>query len=118
MRWNDGRWERRGDHMEWVEGNWGAMMGDPHVTVTGTPPGGGATVTVNVRPRVAPPALRDEPIQIRTGHVWVRGHYNWEGGAYVWVPGHLEPVREKMTWHDPVWEQRGGEWVFTDGGWR
>src|SRR5687768_5676840 len=38
----------------------------------------------------APPAMRVERYSQRRGHVWVSGHWDWNGADYVWIGGHYE----------------------------
>jgi acetylornithine deacetylase/succinyl-diaminopimelate desuccinylase-like protein len=75
----------------------------------------GAEVVVNDAPppeqvEVAPPA--------RVGYVWVRGHWQWNGGRYVWFRGHYDTVRPGRAWVEGHWERRPRGWVWVEGVWR
>jgi hypothetical protein len=65
----------------------------------------------------APPAMRVERWERRPGHVWVTGHWDWNGDDYVWVGGRYERERRGYRWREPRWEQRDGVYVSIDGGW-
>ncbi|MDB5899506.1 MAG: hypothetical protein JWP22_443 [Ramlibacter sp.] len=70
--------------------------------------------------QVAPPAPRYEvvPQEVRPGHVWAPGHYEWRGNEYVWVEGHWLTARNGYEYREPRWVQRGnGEWVMIGGNW-
>ncbi|HSH91347.1 MAG TPA: YXWGXW repeat-containing protein [Ramlibacter sp.] len=42
----------------------------------------------------APPApVREYTPAHRRGHVWVPGHWEWQGNGHVWVQGHFIPER-------------------------
>ena len=65
----------------------------------------------------APPAMRVERWERRPGHVWVSGHWDWNGNDYVWVGGRSERERRGYRWREPRWEQQDGVYVSIDGGW-
>ena len=65
----------------------------------------------------APPPPQEERIEVRSGYVFVRGHWDWQG-RWVWVPGHWERERSGYAWSDGRWEQRGNQWVWVEGEWR
>ena len=66
-----------------------------------------------------PPAPRDEIeySQTRSGYVWVRGRYDWQGGQWVWMPGHYERERAGYMWNDGRWERRDNSWHWVEGTW-
>lgn len=75
-------------------------------------------VTASVYVNVAPPAPRYEVAgPARHGHVWVPGHWQWQGNGHVWVHGHY--VRERPGYHyaQPHWQRHGGGWAYAPGGW-
>ena len=37
---------------------------------------------------IDPPARRMEKYEMRPGHVWVPGAWQWRNGKHEWVPGH------------------------------
>jgi hypothetical protein len=92
-RWRDHRWEIRDGVYTRIDGGW-----------------------ISVGPTVAPPAIRVERFTHRAGHVWVRGHWDWQG-SWVWVPGHYERERVGRRWRDRTWVQRDGAYVVVEGGW-
>jgi hypothetical protein len=65
----------------------------------------------------APPPPQEERIEVRSGYVWVRGRWDWQG-RWVWVPGHWERERAGYMWSDGRWEQRNNQWVWVEGEWR
>ncbi len=66
----------------------------------------------------APPPPREERIETRSGYVFVRGHWEWNGNQYDWRAGHWERQKAGHRWDDGRWEQRNNGWVWVDGGWR
>jgi hypothetical protein len=38
------------------------------------------------------PVLIEENFGFRTGFIWVRGHWDWNGGEWIWMPGFYQPV--------------------------
>jgi len=71
------------------------------------------TVTVTE----APPPPQEEVIEVRSGYVFVRGHWDWQG-RWVWIAGHWERERAGYMWAEGRWEQRGNQWVWVEGEWR
>ncbi|WP_206951548.1 YXWGXW repeat-containing protein [Trinickia acidisoli] len=66
----------------------------------------------------APPPVRYEAVPApRTGYVWDRGHWRWQGGQYAWVPGHWERVHVGYHWVTGHWARRGPNWVWVQGRW-
>ena len=65
----------------------------------------------------APPEPKQETYEPRSGYVWVRGHWNWQGGQYVWMAGHWERERAGYAWADGSWQQRNNQWVWVEGTW-
>src|SRR5258706_12133953 len=63
-RWREPRWEVRDGVYMRVDGDW---------IVTG--------------PWMAPPVLREERFETRSGFMWIRGQWDWRGGEWAWVPG-------------------------------
>lgn len=78
------------------------------------------TVEVDVGPREAPPAPREERHEAhRAGFVWIAGRWDWlrRERRWEWIPGHWERERRGHHWRDARWERRGDQWVLVDGGW-
>jgi hypothetical protein len=65
---------------------------------------------VEERVEVAPPAPSAE-------HIWVRGHWYWNGDQYVWQPGHYEVRRVGYRWVPAHYENRGGVYYYVQGHW-
>ncbi|HTR53308.1 MAG TPA: YXWGXW repeat-containing protein [Kofleriaceae bacterium] len=38
------------------------------------------------------PELIVENFGFRPGFVWVRGHWDWNGGEWIWMPGYFQPI--------------------------
>ena len=64
-----------------------------------------------------PPEPRPEVVETRSGYVWVRGHWQWNGNDYVWMDGHWERERSGRHWKDGYWDRRGNGWVWVEGEW-
>lgn len=129
--WSDGRWEQRGSQWHWIDGQWVAVGGGGgNVVVDHRGGGGGGTAPVDVEdqrtpqppapsmyPTQPPPALQNENAGTKTGHVWIRGRWDWQAGNWTWVPGHWERVKANKRWTDGRWELQGTYYVWIDGGW-
>jgi hypothetical protein len=51
-------------------------------------------------------------------HMWIPGHWKWEG-EWVWMKGHWEvPPRERADWVPGHWAERPRGWVWVEGHWR
>jgi hypothetical protein len=78
----------------------------------------GCAGEVIVRDR--PPAARVEVIEGSPSarHVWIPGHWAWEG-EWVWKKGYWEvPPREHGEWIPGHWAERPRGWVWVEGHWR
>jgi hypothetical protein len=66
----------------------------------------------------APPPAQAEvvPVAPSVDHVWIRGHWHWDGAAWVWRPGHYE-IRRGFAWVPAHYEQRGPNWIYIEGHW-
>jgi len=70
---------------------------------------------------VAPPADQIEVVGVAPSgqHVWIAGHYSWDGHRYVWAGGHWEVrPRERARWVPGRWRRYHGRWYWTEGHWR
>lgn len=69
----------------------------------------------------APPPLRQEA-RLRMpgqGFVWISGNWVVQRNQWVWVAGRWErPPRANAHWEPHRWENHGGEFRLTIGGWR
>jgi WXXGXW repeat (2 copies) len=65
-----------------------------------------------------PPAIREEIITVAPspGHVWVRGHWRWEG-AWVWAPGSWQAPRAGYRWVHGEWRRHPRGWAWVEGRW-
>jgi hypothetical protein len=74
-----------------------------------------------IRIQVAPPALRVEtiPPAPTPQHVWLGGHWMWNGSTHVWVGGRWEvPHKPGWQWYPARWiNEGGGYYVFVKGHW-
>ena len=84
-------------------------------------PGCSAGVSGAMVVRTPPPPPRAEvrPPAPGPAHVWVPGHWRWNGRRYVWVRGHWKrPPRPGAVWVPGHWIRRGGGWLWVPGHWR
>ena len=67
----------------------------------------------------APPVARYEYTPApRAGHLWVPGHWEWQGNGHVWVAGHFLRARAGYAYHQPQWQRDGDRWAYRAGGWQ
>jgi hypothetical protein len=112
----EGHWEQRGNRWHWVEGRWAVEGGGRHEHVgQPTPPRHGHVVVEY--PTAAPPALRVERPNPRSGYLWVSGRWQWSNGNWEWVPGHWERARAGFEWEAGRWERQGDRFVWIEGRW-
>ncbi len=67
-----------------------------------------------------PPPERVEVVTVAPGegHVWVRGHWQWNGAEYVWIPGHWQRrPHPTAAWREGHWKHVRHGWVWIEGGW-
>jgi hypothetical protein len=69
--------------------------------------------------KAAPPVERVEiiPVAPSPAHVWIKGHWHWNGGEWVWNPGRYELGRAGFRWIPPQYVTRGGGYYFVAGHW-
>ena len=70
---------------------------------------------------VAPPAEQIEVVGVAPSaqHLWIRGHYQWNGSSYSWVPGHWEArPRARAKWVPGRWRRYNARWYWVEGHWR
>lgn len=122
-RWNDGRWERRGNVWVYVKGAWvdATPTAPPPVVTQPAPPAPtpppAVTPPPGAWPTSAPPPPRAEKIGARAGFVWVPGQWDWRNNKWEWVAGHWERERAGKRWRPSRWEERDGRWSRIDGDW-
>ena len=52
-------------------------------------------------------------------HVWVSGHWHWNGAAYVWMPGHwMARPSVHAAWVPGHWRRVPRGWAWVPGHWR
>lgn len=77
------------------------------------------TASAQIVVRVAPPSPRAEVVpQLRRGHVWVAGHWDWRNRNHQWVKGHWIRERRGYQYSQPAWMERDGRWHMQRGVWR
>ncbi len=80
-----------------------------------------APVVVRTPPPLPPPRVEVIPGQPGPAHVWVPGHWAWQGPerGYVWAPGYWAvPQAPAHVWVPGHWETRHGGYVWVEGHWR
>lgn len=69
----------------------------------------------------APPAPRLEfrPAQPGPDHLWIAGHWRWDGSSHVWVAGSwaIRPA-PGAVWVYGRWVRRTEGWEWAPGHWR
>ena len=74
-----------------------------------------------VRVQMAPPPPQVEtirPPQPSPQHVWIGGHWFWNGQRYVWQGGHWDIVVNGRAWVPGHWYNNNGFWFFAPGHWQ
>ena len=67
---------------------------------------------------VAPPPEREVIVPApRTGYIYERPHYTWDGHAYVWTEGRYIEERPGHVYVQPNIEPRGDRFYFRSGHW-
>jgi hypothetical protein len=75
------------------------------VYVSGPPPG----------PAQAVDARDPQPSEV---HVWISGHWDWDGSEWAWADGYWEvPPDDGAAWVEPEYEENEGDWIYTPGHW-
>lgn len=66
-----------------------------------------------------PPTERVEVVTSApsANHIWIRGHWQWNGSDYVWNPGHWETRQVNASWSPGHWRESGSGWVWVPGRW-
>ena len=75
----------------------------------------GAPGAMYVAPPPAP--VREYAPGHRRGHVWVPGHWEWQGNSHVWVAGHFLRARPGYAYRQPQWSHHGDRWSYHGGRW-
>ena len=77
------------------------------------------TVWAGIHITIAPPTLRIETHEHRSGYVWQSGYWRWTGNKHEWRGGHYAREKHGLRWHDGRWDHndaRGYYWV--NGHWQ
>ena len=56
---------------------------------------------------------------VRSGHVWIEGHYRWDRRtrSYVWIDGRYVRQKKGKVWISGHWVRVRGGWVYQPGVW-
>jgi len=112
-RWVAARWVNRGGRWMYWPGHW-QYYAPPEGTVVVQPQPGPEVVVQQAPP---PEIVEVQPARPSPGHVWINGHWYWNGVRYQWAGGHWENGRGR-GWERAHYERRGPGWVFVQGRWR
>ncbi len=80
------------------------------------PPAGALFVSVG-----PPVYYQEDVVGVAPGpdYVFIRGYWDWGGGAYVWVPGRwVERPYANAVWVEPRWRHANAGWYREEGHWR
>jgi len=60
-----------------------------------------------------PAVIIKKPNAPKKNHVWVAGHWKWDGNKYVWVKGHWKKTKPGHVWVAGHWAKvkTGYKWV-------
>jgi len=80
--------------------------------------GAAQAATVEVEIGTAPPPDREVFIPApRSGFIYERPHYTWDGRAYVWTDGRYIEERHGHVYYQPQIVHRGEHYYFHSGHW-
>ena len=74
-------------------------------------------VTVREAPPATDYAVEVAPAAPRTGYVWIKGHWHYNGARWIWRPGRYEASRRGARWVPAHYEGRGGAYYYVPGHW-
>jgi hypothetical protein len=76
-----------------------------------------SAVDVDEAPPDAPQAETPPPAPAAT-HVWIPGHWRWNGHRHAWESGHWEqPPQAGVAWIPASWIHVGHRWRLVPGHW-
>lgn len=77
-----------------------------------------AQVVVKVKP-ARPATVAAKPATIKSGHIWVDGHWKWNANKnkYIWVDGHWKSVKAGHEWQAGYWVAANGGHKWVPGRW-
>ena len=99
-----------------------AVMAGGLFLLMGSAPG--CVATLRVKPAVvvvdeSPPEPQYEPTPApRSGHVWVRGHWEFRNNQWKWSRGYWKTQRASHVWVEGHWERRGNRHHWIAGSWQ
>jgi hypothetical protein len=69
--------------------------------------------------KTKPPVERVEviPVAPSANHLWIKGHWHWDGAAWVWESGRYELRRVGFQWYPAHYVERGGGIYYVTGHW-
>jgi hypothetical protein len=94
-----------------------ALMASPAAAYTSVGVQIGVPATVYVAPPPPPPVYQHAPAP-RRGHVWVPGHWEWQGNRHAWVQGVYMRERPGYVYQQPQWVSHGDRWGYRAGHWQ
>jgi len=79
---------------------------------------GSSIAQIDVFLNFGPPAAQYEPVpEPRSGYVWSRGHWQWDGNRHVWNAGNWQASRPGYYYSSPQWVERNGRWSYQASRW-
>ena len=77
------------------------------------------TAPTEVVVKAKPPVERVEviPVAPSPAHVWIKGHWHWNGVEWIWNPGKYVVAKAGLKWYPPQYVERGGAFYFVAGHW-
>lgn len=64
-----------------------------------------------------PPPPQAEPVQPRSGYLFIAGRWTWQNGQWIWSAGHWEHERAGYAWSPGRWQRHGRGWRWIEGSW-
>lgn len=75
-----------------------------------------AQIVVKVRP-AQPKVVVARPKKTRSGHIWIAGHWRYNGNRYVWQKATWVKARTGHNWIAGTWETCNGGYRWVAGYW-
>jgi hypothetical protein len=76
-----------------------------------------APIEVQYEAPPPPPQYEVIPVAPSPNHLWIAGHWGWQGGRHYWNPGRYEVRRVGMQWRAASWQRNGRGWRYAPGHW-
>jgi hypothetical protein len=65
------------------------------------------------------PRLEVRTVAPKPDHVWISGHWRWNGSRHVWVAGQwTQRPHPGASWVPGRWTRTTGGWLWVEGHWR